>query len=144
MKATSRLIDQAGTSLLPIFLRREDITAYQCPEEDHYDFVVSIEGRFIRIELKSVNGDSDYPTAGKVTPNQFSKADYLIVYLLDSEKNRFFTIPMKRVPRNSPIRFIRGKNGVLTSKWSKYEGFESLKKEIGLFYLKKDKTKTKK
>ena len=137
MKATSKLIDQAGTSLLPIYLRREGITAYQCPEEDAYDFVVSIEGRFIRIELKSINGDVEYPTAGKITQKQFSKADYIIVYLLDNEKNRFFTIPTKRLPRNNPIRFVRNKKGVLTSKWVKYEGFEFLKKEIRLFYLKK-------
>jgi hypothetical protein len=56
MKATSRLIDQAGTALLPLYLKKESIKAYQCPEEDAYDFVVSIECRFIRIELKSIDG----------------------------------------------------------------------------------------
>jgi hypothetical protein len=32
MKAKSRLIEQAGTALLPFYLRREGIKAYQCPE----------------------------------------------------------------------------------------------------------------
>ena len=38
MKATSRLIEQAGTALLPLYLRRENIKTYQCPEEDAYDY----------------------------------------------------------------------------------------------------------
>jgi hypothetical protein len=130
MKATSRLIDQAGTALLPLYLRREDITAYQCPEEDAYDFVVSIKSKFIRLELKSINGDSEYPTAGKITKKQFDSTDFIIVYILDNKENRFFTIPTKRATRNTPIRFIRGKDGKLKGKWIKYEGFEHLKKEV--------------
>jgi hypothetical protein len=132
MKATSRLIDQAGTALLPLFLRSEGIKAYQCPEEDAYDFVVSIKGKFIRIELKSINGDSEYPTAGKITKKQFRSADFIIVYLLDRNQNRFFTIPIKKVPRNTPIRFSKNKNGEIKGKWVKYEGFKYLKKSIGL------------
>jgi len=139
MKATSRLIDQAGTALLPLYLRKEGIKAYQCPEEDGYDFVVSIKGRFIRIELKSINGDSEHPTAGKITDKQFRNANYVIIYILDKDKNRFFTIPIKRIPRNNSIRFNKDKNGELKGKWAKYEGFEYLKKEIGLYYLKKNK-----
>ena len=71
MKATSKLINQAGTALLPLYLSREGIKAYQCPEEDAFDFVVSIESRFIRIELKSINGYSEHPAAGKITKKQF-------------------------------------------------------------------------
>jgi hypothetical protein len=130
MKATSRLIDQAGTALFPLYLRREGIKAYQCPEEDAYDFVVSIEGRFIRIELKSVNGDSEHPTAGKITKKQFDSADFIIVYLLDKNQNRFFTIPTKKVPKNNPIRFTKSKDGKIKGKWMKFEGFDYLKKEI--------------
>jgi hypothetical protein len=130
MKATSRLIDQAGTALLPLYLRRESITAYLCPEDDAYDFVVSIKGRFIRIELKSINGESEYPTAGKITKKQFDATDFIIVYLLDKYKNRFFTIPTNKVPRNTPIRFSKNKDGEIISKWMEYEGFESLKKQI--------------
>ena len=129
MKATSRLIDQAGTALLPLYLRREDIKAYQCPEEDAYDFVISIKGRFIRLELKSVNGDSEYPTAGKITKDQYNSANFIIIFLLDGKQNRFFTIPIKRVPRNKPIRFSRGKDSIIKGRWMKYEGFEHLKKE---------------
>ena len=136
MKATSRLIDQAGTSLLPLYLRREDIKAYQCPEEDAHDFVVSIEGRFIRIELKSINGDSEYPTAEKITKKQFNSADFIIVYLLDKNQNRFFTIPTKKVPRNNPIRFTKSKDGKIEGKWMKYEGFDFLKKEVS-FWLRR-------
>jgi len=136
MKATSKLIDQAGTALLPLFLKKEDIKAYQCPEEDAYDFVVSIEGRFIRIELKSINGDSDYPTSGKITKKQFKSADFIIIYLLDNKKNRFFTIPTKRVPRNNPIRFSKDKKGKIKGKWTKYEGFDHLKREVS-FWLRK-------
>jgi len=131
MKATSRLIDQVGTALLPLYLRKEGITIYQCPEEDAYDFVVSIKGKFIRIELKSINGDSEYPTAGKITKKQFDTADYVIIYLLDNDRNRFFTIPIRRIPRNSPIRFSKRKDGFIKGKWMKYEGFEYLKKEKG-------------
>ncbi|MBN2065849.1 MAG: hypothetical protein JW771_03460 [Candidatus Thermoplasmatota archaeon] len=130
MKATSRLIDQVGTALLPLYLRREGITAYQCPEEDAYDFVVSIEGRFIRIELKSINGDSEYPTAGKITRKQFDATDFIIIYLLDKNQNRFFTIPTKKVPRNTPIRFTKSKEGDTTGKWMEFEGFDHLKKEV--------------
>ena len=130
MKATSRLIDVAGTALLPLNLRREGITAYQCPEEDAYDFVVSIEGRFIRIELKSVNGDSEYPTAGKITKKQFDSADFIVIYLLDKNQNRFFTIPTKKMPRNTSIRFTKTKDGKIKGKWMKFEGFDYLKKEI--------------
>jgi hypothetical protein len=136
MKATSRLIEQAGTALLPLYLRSEGIKAYQCPEEDAYDFVVSIAGRFIRIELKSINGDSEYPTAGKITKKQFTSADFIIVYLLDKNQNRFFTIPTKKVPRNTPIRFTKNKDGKIKGKWTKYEGFEFLKKEVS-FWLRK-------
>lgn len=130
MKATSRLIDQAGTALLPLHLRRESITAYQCPEEDAYDFVVSIKSRFIRIELKSINGDSEYPTAGKITKKQFDATDFIIIYLLDKNQNRFFTIPTKKVPRNTPIRFTRNKDGNIKGKWMEFEGFDHLKKEV--------------
>jgi len=130
MKATSRLIDQAGTALLPLYLRREGITAYQCPEEDAYDFVVSIKNRFIRIELKSINGDSEYPTAGKITKKQFNATDFIIIYLLDKNQNRFFTIPTKKVPRNTPIRFTRNKDGNIKGKWMEFEGFDHLKKEV--------------
>jgi hypothetical protein len=136
MKATSRLIEQAGTALLPIYLRREGIKAYQCPEEDAYDFVVSIGGRFIRIELKSINGDSEYPTAGNITKKQFTSADFIIVYLLDKTQNRFFTIPIKKVSRNNPIRFTRSKDGKIIGKWMEYEGFDFLKKEVS-FWLRK-------
>ena len=130
MKATNRLIDQAGTALLPLYLRREGIKAYQCPEEDAYDFVVSIENRFIRLELKSVNGDSEHPTAGKITKKQFNAADFIVIYLLDKNQNRFFTIPTIKVPRNNPIRFTKSKDGKIKSKWMKFEGFNYLKKEI--------------
>jgi hypothetical protein len=130
MKATSRLIDQAGTALLPLYLRREGMKAYQCPEEDAYDFVVSIENRFIRLELKSVNGDSEHPTAGKITKKQFNSADFIVIYLLDKNQNRFFTIPTIKVPRNNPIRFTKSKDGKIKSKWMKFEGFNYLKKEI--------------
>ncbi|RLC30144.1 hypothetical protein DRH13_04785 [Candidatus Woesebacteria bacterium] len=130
MKATSRLIDVAGTALLPLNLRREGITAYQCPEEDAYDFVVSIEGRLIRIELKAVNGDSEYPTAEKITKKQFDSADFIVIYLLDKNQNRFFTIPTKKMPRNTSIRFTKTKDGKIKGKWMKFEGFDYLKKEI--------------
>jgi hypothetical protein len=140
MKATSKLIDQAGTSLLPLYLRREGIKSYQCPEEDAYDFVVSIEGRFIRIELKSINGDSEFPSAGKITQKQYSSADYVIIYLLDNDKNRFFTIPIQKVPRNNPIRFKRDKNQKIIGKWINYEGFDHLKKEIGYYYFEDTKS----
>ena len=136
MKATSRLIDQAGTALLPLYLKKEEIKAYQCPEEDAYDFVVSIGGRFIRIELKSINGDSEYPTAGKITKKQYTSADFIVVYLLDKNQNRFFTIPTKKVPRNNPIRFTKNNDGKIKSKWMKYEGFNHLKKEVN-FWLRK-------
>ncbi len=136
MKATSRLIEQAGTALLPIYLRREGIKAYQCPEEDAYDFVVSIGGRFIRIELKSINGDSEYPTASNITKKQSTSADFIIVYLLDKNQNRFFTIPTKKVPRNNPIRFTKSKEGKIIGKWMEYEGFDFLKKEVS-FWLRK-------
>jgi hypothetical protein len=130
MKATSMLIDQAGTALLPLYLRREGITAYQCPEEDAYDFVISIKSRFIKIELKSINGDSDYPTAGKITDKQFKSTDFIIIFLLDKNQNRFFTIPTKKVPRNNPVRFTKSKDGKIISKWMEFEGFEYLKKEV--------------
>lgn len=133
MKATSRLIEQAGTALLPLYLKKEGIKAYQSPEEDGYDFVVSIEGRFIRIELKSINGEADYPTAGKITEKQFNKADFIIIYLLDDERNRFFTIPIKRAPRDSSIRFSKRKDGSIKGKWTKYEGFNYLKKQLKSF-----------
>lgn len=130
MKATSRLIDQAGTALLPLYLRRQGITAYLCPEDDAYDFVVSIKSRFIRIELKSINGESEYPTAGKITKKQFDATDFIIIYLLDKNQNRFFTIPTNKVPRNTPIRFSKNKEGLIISKWMEYEGFEALKKKV--------------
>jgi hypothetical protein len=137
MKATSRLIDQAGTALLPLYLRREGIKAYQCPEEDAYDFVVSIENRFIRLELKSVNGDSDHPTAGKITKKQFNSADFILIYLLDETQNRFFTIPTKKVPRNNPIRFTKSNDGKIGGKWMIFEGFNYLKKEVNLWIKNK-------
>ena len=124
------MIDQAGTSLLPLYLRREGIKAYQCPEEDAYDFVISIESRFIRIELKSINADSEYPTAGKITKKQFDKTDFIIIYLLDKNQNRFFTIPTIKVPRNTPIRFSKSTDGKILGKWMKFEGFDYLKKEV--------------
>jgi len=130
MKATSRLIDQVGTALLPLFLKREGITAYQCPEEDSYDFVVSIKNKFIRIELKSIDGDTECPTAGKITNKQFQAADFVIIYLLYKKENIFFTIPISRIPRNNPIRFTKNKKGELNGKWVKYEGFDYLIKEI--------------
>jgi len=130
MKATGKLIDIAGTALLPLYLRKEGIKAYQCPEEDAYDFVISIEGKFIRIELKSVNADSDYPTAGKISKKQFESADFIIVYVLHKNCNCFFTIPIHKIPRNSSIRFSKNKDGCLTGKWMKYEGFNYLKKSL--------------
>jgi hypothetical protein len=130
MKATSRLIDQAGTALLPLYLSREGITAYQCPEEDAYDFVISIKGRFIRIELKSINGDSEFPTAGKITKKQYDATHFIVIYMLDKNQNRFFTIPTKKVPQNTPIRFIKRKDGKIKGKWMKFEGFDYLKKEV--------------
>jgi hypothetical protein len=130
MRATSRLIDQAGTSLLPLYLRREGITAYLCPEDDAYDFVVSIKNRFIRIELKSINGESEHPTAGKITKKQFDTTDFIIIYLLDKNKNRFFTIPTNKVPRNTPIRFSKNKDGEIIGKWMDFEGFKALRKEV--------------
>lgn len=136
MKATSRLIDQAGTALLLLYLRKEGIKAYQCPEEDAYDFVVSIKNRFIRLELKSVNGDSEHPTAGRITKKQFRSADYIIIYLLNDKQNRFFTIPTSKVPRNNPIRFTKSKDGKIISKWMKYEGFDHLKNEVN-FWIKR-------
>ena len=131
MKATSKLIDVVGTALLPLCLKREGIKAYQCPEEDAYDFVVSIKEKFIRIELKSVNGDSERPSTGRITKKQFEAADFVIVYLLDKDRNCFFTIPIKRVPRDSNIGFSKHKDGTIEGKWMKYEGFDSLKKAVG-------------
>ena len=131
MKATSKLIDVVGTALLPLCLKKAGIKAYQCPEEDAYDFVVSLKERFIRIELKSVNGDSERPSTGRITKKQFEAADFVIVYLLDNGRNRFFTIPIKRVPRDSNIGFSKHKDGTIEGKWMKYEGFDSLKKAVG-------------
>ena len=92
--------------------------------------MVSIKSRFIRIELKSINGESEYPTAGKITKKQFDATDFIIIYLLDKNKNRFFTIPTNKVPRNTPIRFSKNKDGLIISKWMEYEGFEALKKKV--------------
>jgi len=131
MKATSKLIDVVGTALLPLRLKREGIKAYQCPEEDAYDFVVSIKEKFIRIELKSVNGDSERSSAERITKKQFETADFVIVYLLDKDRNRFFTIPIKRVPRDGNIGFSKHKDGTMKGKWMEYEGFDSLKKAVG-------------
>ena len=131
MKATSKLIDMVGTALLPLRLKREGIKAYQCPEEDAYDFVVSIKEKFIRIELKSVNGDSERSSAERITKKQFGTADFVIVYLLDKDRNRFFTIPIKRVPRDGNIGFSKRKDGTMKGKWMEYEGFDSLKKAVG-------------
>ena len=131
MKATSKLIDVVGTALLPLRLKREGIKAYQCPEEDAYDFVVSIKEKFIRIELKSVNGDSERPSAGRITKKQFETADFVIVYLLDKDRNRFFTIPIKQVSRDGNIGFSKRKDGTIKGKWMEYEGFDSLKKAVG-------------
>jgi len=131
MKATSKLIDVVGTALLPLRLKREGIKAYQCPEEDAYDFVVSIKEKFIRIELKSVNGDSERSSAERITKKQFGTADFVIVYLLDKDRNRFFTIPIKRVPRDGNIGFSKRKDGTMKGKWMEYEGFDSLKKAVG-------------
>ncbi len=130
MRSTNRLIEQAGTALLPLYLKKEGIKAYQSPEEDGYDFVISVEGRFIRLELKSINGDSNYLTAEKITKKQFKKTDFIIIYLLDNKKNRFFTIPVSRAPMNSPLRFTKNKKGKIVGKWTKYEGFDYLKKQI--------------
>ena len=130
MKAKSRLIETAGHALLPIYLRKEGISAYQCLEEDSYDFVISIKGKFIRIKVKSVNGDADYPSVGKITDQHFRTCDFIIVYLLDNDKNRFFTIPIKKAIRNRNIRFSKRKDGSIKGKWLKYEGFEALKKEL--------------
>lgn len=130
MKATSMLIDQAGTALLPLYLKKEGITAYQCPEEDAYDFVISIESRFIKIELKSIDGDSEFPTAGKITTKQFDATDFIIIFLLDRNQNRFFVIPTKKVPRNTPVRFTKSKDGKIKGKWMEFEGFDYLKREV--------------
>jgi hypothetical protein len=130
MKAKSRLIETAGHALLPIYLKKEGITAYQCPEEDNYDFVISVKGKFVRIKVRSVNGDSDYPSVGKLTEDQFRQCDFIIVYLLDNEKNRFFTIPVKKIPRSRAISFSKRKDNSIKGKWMKYEGFASLKKEL--------------
>jgi len=130
MKATRKLIDVVGTALLPLRLKREGIKAYQCPEEDAYNFVVSIKEKFIRIELKSVNVDSERSSAGRITKKQFETADFVIVYLLDNDRNRFFTIPIKRVPRDGNIGFSKRKDGTIKGKWMKYEGFDSLKKAV--------------
>ena len=139
MKAKSRLIETAGHSLLPIYLRKEGIISYQAPEEDRYDFVISVKGRFIRIKLKSVNGDADYPSVSKLTEQQFRTCDFIIVYLLDNEKNRFFTIPVKRIPRSRAISFSKRKDGSIKGKWMKYEGFKELKKELKILGWFEDK-----
>jgi len=131
MKATRKLIDVVGTALLPLRLKQEGIKAYQCPEEDAYNFVVSIKEKFIRIELKSVNVDSERSSAERITKKQFETADFVIVYLLDNDRNRFFTIPIKRVPRDGNIGFSKRKDGTMKGKWMKYEGFDSLKKAVG-------------
>ncbi len=130
MKAKSKLIETAGHALLPIYLRREGIASYQCPEEDSYDFVISVKGKFIRIKVKSVNGEADYPSVGKITDEQFLACDFIIVYLLDQDKNRFFTIPIKKVIRNRNISFSKRKDNSIKGKWLKYEGFKALKKEL--------------
>lgn len=130
MKAKSRLIETAGNALLPIYLRKEDIIAYQCPEEDSYDYVISMKGKFIRIKVRSVNGDAEYPAIGRITDEQFKKCDFIIIYLLDNDRNRFFTIPIKKVPRNMSIRFSKRKDGSITGKWVDYEGFKALKSQL--------------
>jgi len=130
MKAKSRLIETAGNVLLPIYLKREGITAYQAPEEDSYDLVVSVKGKFIRIKVRSVNGDAKYPTVGRLTEKQYRKCDFLIIYLLDDDKNRFFTIPVKKIPKTGNIGFSKRKDGSIRGKWMKYEGFKYLKKEL--------------
>lgn len=140
MKAKSRLIETAGHALLPIYLKKEGITSYQAPEEDRYDFVISVKGKFIRIKVGSVNGDVDHPSVGKLTEQQFRACDFIIVYLLDNEKNRFFTIPVKRIPRSRAISFSKRKDGSIKGKWIKYEGFDALRKELeilGWFEKKK-------
>ncbi len=130
MRAKSKLIERAGTFLLPIFLQREKIKAYQSPEEDSYDFVITMKNKFIRLKLKSINGDSENPSASKITEKQHENSNFVIVYLLDGNRNRFFTIPTSRTPRNSNIRFSKRKNGEITGKWTKYEGFDYLKKDL--------------
>jgi hypothetical protein len=130
MRAKSRLIETAGNALLPIYLRREGIIAYQCPEEDSHDFVISIKGRFIRIKVRSVHGAAAYPAIGSITTEQFRTCNYIIIYLLDDDRNRFFTIPISKVPRNRSIRFLKGKDGTIKGKWLEFEGFEFLKKEL--------------
>lgn len=130
MRATNKLIEQAGTALLPLYLKKEKIKAYQSPEEDGYDFVISVEGRFIRILLKSINGDTKNPSANKITKKEHKKADFIIIYLLDNQKNRFFTIPINKAPMNSSIRFTKKKNNTIKGKWVKYEGFGQLKKHL--------------
>jgi hypothetical protein len=127
---SSRLIEQAGTALLPLYLKKEGIKAYQSPEEDSYDFVVSVEGRFIRLLLKSINGEGKYLTAEKITNKQYKKSDFIILYLLDKDKNRFFTIPMSKAPMNSSIRFTKNKKDSINGKWMKFEGFNYLKKHL--------------
>jgi len=130
MKAKSKLIETAGHALLPIYLKKEGILSYQCLEEDNYDFVISTEGKFIRIKVRSVNGDADYPSIGKINDKQIRKCDFIIIYLLDKEKNRFFTIPINRIPRTRTIRFSKTIDGAIKGKWLKYEGFKTLKKEL--------------
>ena len=136
MKAKSKLIETAGHALLPIYLQREKITCYQCLEDDSYDFVISVKGKFIRIKVRSVNGDAEYPSIGRLTDKQYKTCDFLIIYLLDNFKNRFFTIPIQKVPRNNPIRFTKSKEGKIKSKWMNYEGFDHIKKEVS-FWLRK-------
>jgi hypothetical protein len=130
MGSKSKLIETVGDALLPIYLKREGIIAYHCPEEDSHDFVISIKGVFIRIKVASVNGDLDSPSIGRITEEQYRICDYLIIYLLDKDKNRFFTIPIAKVPRNRSIRFLKGKDGAITGKWLEFEGFECLKQEL--------------
>ena len=130
MGAKSKLIEVAGNALIPIYLKREGIIAYQCPEDDSHDFVISIKGRFIRIKAKSVNGAVKFPAVGRITEKQYRFCNYIIIYLLDYDRNRFFTIPIAKVPRNRPIRFLKGKDGIIKGKWLEFEGFEFLKKEL--------------
>ena len=130
MRAKSKLIETVGDALIPIYLKRQGIIAYQCPEDDSHDFVISIKGRFIRIKAASINGAVDSPAIAKITEEQYRVCDYIIIYLLDKDRNRFFTIPIAKVPRNRSIRFLKGKDGTIKGKWLEFEGFELLKHEL--------------
>ena len=67
---------------------------------------------------------------GEITKKQYDSSDFIIIYLLDKNQNRFFTIPIKKAPRNVPIRFTKSKDGNIKGKWMEFDGFKHLKKEL--------------